>query len=139
MAAPQVVPSKTEMREYLRRGLTQKQIAEIAGCSRSAISMAIERYELKSARPRARYMDLLPWKVSNEHRMRAQARLLRLESRRRQGKAIGERDRVWLNNWLTWLDDQNAVVMYDPDTKPGFFYVPREESDDDIVRRPPEE
>ena len=34
------------------------------------------------------------------------------------------------------LDEENAVVHYDGDTEQGFFYVPREEHDDDIIRRP---
>jgi hypothetical protein len=34
------------------------------------------------------------------------------------------------------LSDEDRVVMYQPDTDEGFFYVPRETGDDDIIRRP---
>jgi hypothetical protein len=35
------------------------------------------------------------------------------------------------------IKEEGAVVHYDPDTEEGFFYVPRQEGDDDLIHRPP--
>lgn len=137
-----IVPEKTQLRRYLDQGLTQKQIVEQyesdtgIKCSRSAIAMAISRYGLTSARPRDRYMDMLPWKLAAEHQYLPEARLLRFEARRRRGLDLTERERKWLTTWLKMLDDKQAVVTYDPRTTEGFFLIPRTEDDDDIIRRP---
>lgn len=45
-------------------------------------------------------------------------------------------DQRQVPKWLAMLEENNAVVHYDPDTEEGFFYVPREPQDDDIIRRP---
>lgn len=137
------VPNKTQLEAYLRKGLTQQQIAEQwekdsgVRVGRTAIANAISRYGLKSARPRDRHMELVPWRVKVEHRNHPDVRVLRLESRRRKGEPISDRDLTWLNNWLTALDEENAVVAYDPRLWPeGFAWVPRTKEDDDIIRRP---
>lgn len=138
----QKVPGKTELRRYIEKGLTQEQIAEAwekdsgIRVGRSAIAMAIERYGLHSAHPRPRYEETLPWVVSTDHRMAWDARMLRLEGRRRQGKKLTEDELRWLTQWKEQLDAQNAVVMYHPGTVDGFFWVAREETDDDLIRRP---
>lgn len=137
-----IVPDKTQMRSYLKAGLSQKQIVEQyekdtgIKVSRSAIAMAISRYGLKSSRPRERYMDMIPWDVAMEHQHLPEVRLLRFEARRRRGLDVSDTDMTWLNNWLIELDDKNAVVTYDARTDQGFWLVPRTEDDDDIVRRP---
>ena len=104
--------------------------------SRSAIGMAIARYDLESAHPRPRYEDMLPWTVVDEHRMAYHARMLRLEGRRRVGGTLTEKEKRLLTNWREALDQNNAVVTYDAATAEGFFLTPRYESDDDIIRRP---
>lgn len=140
-----IVPDPTQMRRYLELGLTQQQIVEQyekdtgIRCGRSAIGMAISRYGLSSSRPRDRYMDMIPWKLEPEHQQHPDARLLRLEGRRRRGRDISERDLTWLTNWLTSLEEQNAVIIYRPETVEGFWFVPRTEEDDDIIRRPDDE
>jgi hypothetical protein len=140
--AVQRVPGKTQLKSYLAKGLTQGQIAERweedsgTRVSRSAIGMAIERFGLKSAKPRPRYEDLLPWTVRQEHQMAYDARMLRLEGRRREGLEISDHWLRALTAWMRLLREQKAVVTYDPDTADGFFWTPREETDDDIVRRP---
>ena len=138
----QKAPGKTELRRYIEKGLTQAQIAEAwekdtgVRVGRSTIAMAIERYGLHSAHPRPRYEDMLPWVVTAEHRMAWDARMLRLEGRRRQGKKLTEDELRWLTQWREQLDTQNAVIMYHPGTADGFFWVEREDGDDDVIRRP---
>jgi hypothetical protein len=104
--------------------------------SRSAIAMAMHRHGVEAARPRPRYEDTLPWHVLDEHKYNAQARLLRLEGRRRQGRALNAKELQWLTTWRRELEAHNAVVMYDPQTEEGFHWVTRQESDVDIIRRP---
>lgn len=138
----QIVPDKTQMRRYLDKGLSQagivEQYEEDTGIrvSRSAIAMAIGRYGLKSSRPRPRYMDTLPWKVEPEHRDHNDARMLRLEGRRRSGGSLTGKELRILEAWLDLLKERGAVIEYEPRTKKGFFWVPRTDADDDIVRRP---
>lgn len=139
----QLVPDKTTLRRYLRKGLTQKQVAEEwereSGfrVTRSAIGMAMARYNLTGRRQRGRYEDLIPWYVLPEHRESADAKVLRLEGRRRRGKPLNERDATRLANWRRDLLAQDAVVHYDPETEQGWWWVPRRPTDDDIIRYPP--
>lgn len=104
--------------------------------SRSAIAMAMSRWDVPAQKPRPRYEDMLPWHVLAEHRLNAQARLLRLEGRRRKGGHLTDRELAWLTTWREELAAANAVIVYDPDTEEGFFWVVREETDDDVIRRP---
>lgn len=141
-----IVPSKEQMRRYLELGLSQAQIAakyeEDTGirCSRSAIGMAIGRYGLKSSTLMPRHMDTVPWAVKPEHRNEKHLRLLRLEGRRRKGLKLSETELSWVQGFLDYLTEQDAVVAYNPKTKKGFWLVKREEQDaeGDIVRRPKE-
>jgi hypothetical protein len=62
--------------------------------------------------------------------------MLRAEARRRAGKELTEADVNRLKNWMEMIKEEDAVVHYDPDTEEGFFYVPRQEGDDDLIHRP---
>jgi hypothetical protein len=104
--------------------------------SRSAIAMAMQRADVPAAKPRPRYEDMLPWHVRGEHRLNAQARLLRLEGRRRKGGHLTSRELNWLTTWREELAAANAVIVYEPDTEEGFFWVVRNDTDTDIIRRP---
>ena len=134
-------PGPKELEKYLEKGMTQQQIADAweeatnVRVSRSTIGMAIARYGLESPHPRPRYENMLPWRVVAEHRMAYDARMLRAEGRRREGKSLTTKEKRLLTAWREQLDDSNAVIVYDPDTAEGFFWVPREEDDDDIIRR----
>jgi hypothetical protein len=136
-----IVPDKRKMEAYLKLGLSQQGIAdqyeEDTGIkvSRSAIAMAIERYGLQSAQPRARYMDMVPWRLAPEHRMHTDARMLRLEGRRRRGAPLKEGELRRLDQWLTLLRERDCVIHYDGRTARGFWWCPRTEEDSDIVRR----
>ena len=127
------VPDADQMRAYLDRGLTHVQIADAwlkdsgVEVSRSTVSMAIARYGLKDHSPRAhmRHADLIPWKLEPEHVYRPEARLLRLEGRRRAGHQLREEEITWLENWKAELEEAGAVVHYEPDTVDGFYWVDR--------------
>lgn len=94
------------------------------------------RARLGLDRRQERDMDLIPWAVRPEHRHRHALGMLRALGRRRAGGEMTERMGQLLDNWLLSLQESDAVVYYDPDTEEGFFYVPREPGDADIIRRP---
>jgi hypothetical protein len=135
-------PDKTWLRHHARAGMTQVQMVAAwekesgVRVSRSAIAMAMHRHGVEAAKPRPRYEDTLPWHVLDEHKYNSQARLLRLEGRRRKGGKLNDKELHWLTTWRRELEAHNAVIMYDPDTEDGFHWVTRQASDDDIVRRP---
>lgn len=136
------VPNKTQMRRYLERKLTQQQIADQwekdsgIRVSRSAIAEAIKRYDLKSSTQRSRYADLLPWRVADKHRMEQDARMLRVEARKRRGLSVSDDNERMHANWRHLLKEQNAVITYAADTRKGFWWLEREESDGDSLIRP---
>lgn len=138
----QVVPDKTQLSRYLERGLTQQQIVEQweadsgLRATRSAIAMAMNRYGLSSARPRPRYDEMLPWQVRLEHASHNDARMLRLEGRRRKGGDLTVKEKRILQQWKQLLEERHAVILYDPATEQGWWWVPRTEEDDDLIRRP---
>ncbi|ATW61306.1 immunity repressor [Streptomyces phage Dexers] len=82
--------------------------------------------------------ELIPWQVKPEHRWLYPIAMLRAEARRREkgDEALSELERTRLPSWLKMLKDENAVVHYDPDTEEGFFYIPRQEGDDDLIHKP---
>lgn len=138
-----MAPDKTTMKKYLERGLTQHQIVDEwekdSGyrVSRSTIGMAIARYDLESARPRRRYEQMLPWTVHQRHVMAYDARMLRLEGRRREGLPISQQDLTRLQGWIEALRDSDAVIHYEPERVEGFVWVRRRPEDgDELIRRP---
>lgn len=80
--------------------------------------------------------DLIPWFVKEEHRWAYPLAMLRATARSRAGKDVTKTDQARLASWMEMLEENNAVVHYDPDTEEGFFYVPRQEGDDDLIHRP---
>ncbi len=80
--------------------------------------------------------ELLPWKVNPEHRHLYPALMLRLEGRLRDGRPIDPVKMRRLESWKQSLAEDNLVVHYDPETEEGFFYIPREEQDTDLIRKP---
>jgi hypothetical protein len=88
-----------------------------------------------------RHSDLIPWKLEPEHVYRPEARLLRLEGRRRAGHVLREDELKWLENWKAELAEAKAVIHYDKDTEEGFFWVTRSDprvvtnGKDDLIDR----
>lgn len=81
--------------------------------------------------------ELIPWQVHNEHRWAYPLSMLRTEAERRAGVKLRKTDLERLLPWLKSLHAEHLVIHYDPDTEDGFFYIPRQDSDTDIVRLPP--
>lgn len=141
MPAEKRTPPPEKLKEYIARGLTQQQMADewyresCVVVGRSAISTAISRAGLASYEA-VRHDDLLPWQLQPEHRYVSEARYLRLEARRRKGLALSPKEERRLNAWLKELSNAGAVIYYHPDTARGFWWVHREPTDTDIIRKP---
>ena len=137
-----VVPGPAELGNMLDKGMTRQEIADEVfrrtghTVTLNAISMAIKRGGL--GRERRRYDDLIPWRVRQEHDGHYAQACLRLEARRRRGEPLTASDKKRLSSWLRKLDAGKVVVHYQPDSPDGFYLVPREPSDTDIIRRPKE-
>ncbi|MFE0104121.1 hypothetical protein [Streptomyces sp. NPDC059009] len=91
----------------------------------------------KGIEPRVvRDTNLIPWKIAKEHMLAYPLVMLRSEARMRAGEELKGRAASKLQSWKNMLEETNQVVYYDRDTEDGFFYVPREDSDTDLIRRP---
>ncbi|AOQ26928.1 immunity repressor [Streptomyces phage Rana] len=80
--------------------------------------------------------DLIPWLIKEEHRWLYPLAMLRVEARLRAGAKVSELELSRVTNWKQMLEEEGAVVHYDPDTEDGFFYVPRQPGDEDIIHKP---
>ncbi|MFJ9158674.1 hypothetical protein ACIRPS_17945 [Streptomyces griseoviridis] len=80
--------------------------------------------------------ELIPWTVAEKHRWKYPLTMLRYEARRRAGHELKPDQQERLDNWKATLAEKNRVVYYDPETEAGFFLVPREATDADLIRAP---
>ena len=80
--------------------------------------------------------ELIPWEIKVEHRWKYPVAMLRLEARVRAGAKLTDDERGRLTSWKEMLEEENAVVHYDPETEDGFFYVQRTEGDRDLIHPP---
>ena len=82
--------------------------------------------------------DLIPWAVKEEHRYAWDITMLRFEGRRRAGlRELKPEQEQHLEAWIAGLQEDDAVVHYDPDTEKGWFHVPRRAGiDADLIRKP---
>jgi hypothetical protein len=140
VAAEAKIQDHTEVDRWIREGLTYKQMAEIYRERGIEIGQgAFAMYALRSAKHEARlprHRDLIPWALEKQHRHKMDVQMLRAESRRRRGEDLPAVTARKLGAWTRRLQDENAVIHYDPGTEQGFFWIPREPQDDDIIRRP---
>ena len=84
----------------------------------------------------ARNDDLIPWAVNLEHRQLYPLAMLRLEARRRDNFTLKSADTLRLDSWRESLRQSQTVVHYDAETEQGFFYIPREDIDTDLIHEP---
>ena len=133
-----IVPPKEVLQRWISEGLNRQQMAdrifEQTGdrVTPNAISVAMNRYGMDPVRPR--YADVLPWEVQARHVGHRYARMLRLLGRRRAGGTLSPSETSQLDRFLVELEGANAVVAYVPDSPEGFYAVPREPEDKDVIR-----
>jgi DNA-binding CsgD family transcriptional regulator len=146
---PALGPSETELRQMLREGLTEQEIADKYGFSRGAISYYKRKYNI----PRTRnlgvgHKDFLPWTIYSQDHSDGTARLIRWWSKLQKGEPVSRlSDAVRAEEFVNWLIARDLVVDYrpglresDPDQyQSNFVFVPRDPERDapgDIIRRP---
>src|SRR4249919_2620287 len=130
---PRQSPDKEQLKKYISRGLNQQEIADAWAketgnrVTRNAISMAMKQFELEPAHPRARYDNLIPWRVKVEHSKAYDARMLRASARinaKKKADRLSDPDYKRYVSWLAQLKERNAVVGYTPAL--GFVWLDRE-------------
>lgn len=140
MPRERILPSDSVLERYLDEGMTHKEIAEKVSketghkVSRSTVSVAISRAGLSD---RVRYDDVIPWeRIKVEHNTEYPLQMLRLLARTERGLPVSVDQRERLERWMERLDEENAVVHYEPRSEQGFWYVPREKGDKGYIRTP---
>lgn len=130
--------------ELKTQGLNQAQIARKFGISRQAVSEMKRKYGRFSQTPRERALEQFPWRVpavqqecSPDKRMRDHAEYVVTGGQGMEGFKL-RRLRAFYEN----LSMGNLVVEHDPTLPPvdgikcgGWRYVPREESDGQLIIR----
>lgn len=145
MAVPTKLQNYDEIVRWYKQGKTYAWMVEQykkkynIDVSPSAIATWLTNPELGPGVERRQVRDpgLIPWEVKREHRYDHINNMLRYEARRRAGADIAPATLKRLESWLKKLEENNAVVHYDPNTEQGWWYVEREPGDDDIIRKPP--
>ncbi|WP_042800924.1 hypothetical protein [Streptomyces sp. C] len=139
MPASKIV-DKTEVLRWFREEKTYawmvEQYKEKYGITTTEPMWAAFRRRNGIDRRNTRSEDLLPWKLREDHRHLYPAMMLRTEGRQRAGKPVAADKAKKLASWKQYLEENNLVVHYDYDTEEGFFFVPREERDTDLIREP---
>lgn len=141
MPAERIIPSISILLRWRDEGLTHQQMADRVYSqtgkvvTRGAISAALSR---AGETHRVRYDDTIPWdRIKIEHNQEYPLVMLRLLARRERSLPIAPDQEERLDSWLERLDREDAVVMYEPRSEAGFYYVPRKREDGEgYVRRP---
>ena len=144
-----VLPAKEELIQMRDQDMTHQDIADEAyrrtgeRVTRNAVTMALRRAGITGTV--RRYTDLIPWRVRTIHEHSYHLAMLRFEARRRRELGLTKEQERRLDGWLGRLASASAVapegwvVFYKPDSPDGFYLVPREDEDEDIIRQPDEE
>lgn len=128
------LPPNYELVKMYRSGMTHQEMADKISAdqgepiSRVSITLALSRIGEDPRTPR--YDNIIPWRVKAKHRNETAVRNLRLLGRRKAGLPNSKEMETRLDNWLRWLEENNAVVGYCRDRDPGFVYVAADEPED---------
>lgn len=135
------IPNEDEATRWIKEGKTYgwiiEEIERKYGVRIGHATLSDLRRRKGIPRRSIRSDDLIPWAVLPEHRHRFAVQMLRALGRRRAGMSNSPKIESKLNAWLRSLEEQGAVVHYDPDTEQGWWYVPRRpDIDTDVIRVP---
>ncbi|MEU8086376.1 hypothetical protein AB0B57_22550 [Micromonospora sp. NPDC049101] len=141
MAAPQILPSNTELAKLRFNGWTYAKIALFYGVSEQAVYMRLRKANLTKKTPG--FKDLIPWRVKKEHDHAPPNQMLRLLGRLERGDVLLPVKQRSLNLWLADLKEADVVVCYNPDQPPnpaspksgGFYYSRRRPEDGESLIR----
>lgn len=135
MGAPRLIPSDSILQSMVESGLTHQEIADVISretgrsVGRSTISAALSRAGLTD---RIRYDSVIPWpRIKMEHNHHYALSMLRLKARIDADLPVTEENLKRFESWERKLRENNAVVVYRPDSPDGFYYCPRRPEDGD--------
>jgi hypothetical protein len=146
---PATGPSEVELRQLLREGLTEQEIADKYAMTRGAISYYKRKYNIPKTRTLGvGHKDVLPWTIYGRDHFDGTVRLIRIWSKLQKGEPVARQsDALRAQEFVHWLVEKDLVVDYrpglresDPETyKSNFVFTPRDPERDapgDIIRRP---
>jgi hypothetical protein len=118
-------------------GFTYEQIAAQYGCTRQAVYAAMTAVGQRSPRgPQFSYREWIPWKgIKVEHNNQLLIRRLRLYARAQLKQPLTPAQTAQLDQWLTYMREHNAIVVYDRDA--GFRLAPRRPGETGMARPHP--
>lgn len=137
MPARRILPSDSILAKWRDEGLTYKQMArrveEQTGerVNPATIGAALSRAGLTD---RVRYDDVIPWHVKVEHNYSYVLTMLRYFARRKHNLGLTDEQESRLDSWLATMKEQNAIVVYRPNSPDGFYYVPRRKGERGLIR-----
>lgn len=138
-----MIQDESEVRRWIEEGRTFAWMVEEyeRKYNLQVTSSMFTNFRARNGLPRREVRDssLIPWEVKREHRWKHPLAMLRAEAQVRAGETLNPAGRMALKHasFMARLRDEDLVVYYDPDTEEGFFLVPREPEDEDIIRLPP--
>jgi predicted transcriptional regulator len=137
--------SRKEIEGLLDQGFTRVEVAKILGITRSGVNWYLLNTGDKPLEYTVeRVKRMLPWSISGETVQAIPYRqvLLHLEYSETHGKGMSKEKLRKLKAFYERLTRFSTVVRYDPDIPPlpgnrfgSFEYVPRVESDGDLIIR----
>ncbi|KAD3515025.1 hypothetical protein GD627_11995 [Arthrobacter yangruifuii] len=141
MPAARKLPDNTTLRQLRAQGMRLIDIAEKYGVTEAGVWKALERAGFTETR--ATYKDILPWEIADEHKSTAVMDRFRSITKQKAGGELSAHEAKLLEDWLQDLAASDVVVAYHKDAPPnsasrkgGFYYVPRTEQDEWIIREP---
>lgn len=133
MPKPRIIPSDRELQKLVDKGFTHQEIADMISkesgtpIARSTVSAALSRAGMTD---RIRYEETIPWSpIKVEHNYHYALTMLRLLARRNEGDELDDEKNTRLDSWIEKLTNNNAVVVYVPESVHGFHYVERKPGD----------
>jgi transposase-like protein len=137
MARRKLPPDEVVARLVKDEGLTYEQVAERYGCTRQAVYQAMTAIGERSPRgPAVSYREWIPWSgIKVEHNNDLLVRRLRLYARRQLGHPLPPAQSALLDQWLAYMREHNAIVVYDRAV--GFRLAPRRKGETGLARPHP--
>lgn len=137
-------PDADTLRELVRQGKSDPQIAAEYGVTRQAVAYWRKKEHIAphggSPAPHLTHKKYLPWTLVTKHANKWPAKILRIHSTIQQGGEVSDEDRRNVERFLAFIKSEGRVVDYSREG--GFTLVKRDPKLDrrgDIIRRPPPE
>lgn len=128
--------------QWIDMGLTNTQIMELLAAEpyklhpSSGAVRVIRARERPETRVLRDHSDMIPWTVRGKDQYKHVASMLRLESDVRAGITLEGRNLRYWESFRRKIEDPPQVITYvqDDPTGQGWYYLPREPWDTDIIR-----